>query len=70
MDDVDGLSGAAFLIARFGPQAPVRAALFRARLIADRDAEGANQLPRVQSVIDQLIARAVARAPEPAAASV
>ncbi len=70
MDDVDGLSGDAFLIARFGPQAPVRAALFRARLIADRDAEGANQLQRVQSVIDQLIARAVARAPEPAAASV
>ncbi len=70
MDDIDGLSGAAFLIARFGPQAPVRAALFRARLIADGDAEGADALHRVQSVIDQLIARAVAREPEPAAARV
>ena len=68
MEDFDGLSGAAFLIARFGPQAPVRAALFRARLIADGDAEGADALQRVQGVIDQLIARAVSREPEPAAA--
>ena len=70
MDDIDGLSGAAFLIARFDPQAPVRAALFRARLIADGDADGADQLQRVQNVIDQLIARAVARPPEPAVARV
>ena len=48
MDDIDGLSGAAFLIARFDPQAPVRAALFRARLIADGDADGADQLQRVR----------------------
>lgn len=70
MDDVDGLSGAAFMIARFGPQAPVRAALFRARLIAMGDTGGAVQLQRVQDVIDQLIARAVAHDIAPAAARV
>lgn len=70
MEDIEGLGGAAFLIARFGPQAPVRAALMRARLISDGDVEGAYQLQRVQNVIDQLIARAVSREPETAAARV
>lgn len=64
----DDQQGAAFLIARFGPQAPHRATAFRARLAADGDQRNADQLERVQEVVDEIVAHTASESPKAASA--
>jgi len=47
----DDHQGAAFLIARFCPQAPLRAGAFRERLTAEGDSRSAAQLERVENIV-------------------
>lgn len=64
----DDQQGAAFLIARFGPQAPLRATVFRDKLAADGDQRSADQLERVEEIVEEIVAHTASEPPKAASA--